>query len=163
MSQTLTRRLYALFGRLPAPVRRLAVRLGTPSYTVGAVCVLEHDGEVLLLRQAHREDWSLPGGLLDRGESPRAAVTRELREELGLQVRVGEPVTVSLDPELRRADVVYRIRLDRRISPQVAGEALRAQWLRPEQLGADSELTRDLLLRVAAADEAGARDGRVVA
>src|SRR5881409_2751187 len=83
-----------LFRRLPAPVRRLAVRVGTPSFTVGAVCLLQREGRLLMLRQPHREGWSLPGGLLDRRESAADAVRRELREEVGLDIEVGRPITV---------------------------------------------------------------------
>ncbi|WP_162248063.1 NUDIX domain-containing protein, partial [Angustibacter sp. Root456] len=86
-----------VFRRLPAPVRRALVRAGTPGFTVGAVCLLERDGRLLMLRQPHRNGWSLPGGLLDRGESAADAVVREVREELGLTIEVGRPVTVVVD------------------------------------------------------------------
>jgi ADP-ribose pyrophosphatase YjhB (NUDIX family) len=88
--------LFALrvFRRLPAPLRRTAVRLGTPGFTVGAVCLLERDGSLLMLRQPHRKGWSLPGGLLSRGENAAEAVAREVHEETGLRIQVGRPVTV---------------------------------------------------------------------
>ena len=70
-----------VFRRMPAPLRRAAVRAGTPGFTVGAVCLLERDGMLLMLRQPHRVGWSLPGGLLDRGESAADAVQRELVED----------------------------------------------------------------------------------
>jgi ADP-ribose pyrophosphatase YjhB (NUDIX family) len=54
--------------------------------------------EVLLTRisalGAHAGSWTLPGGGIDHGEPPRAAVLREVREETGLECEVGELLDV---------------------------------------------------------------------
>ena len=47
-----------------------------------------HDGQVVLLKNG-RDEWELPGGKLEPGESPPECVAREIGEELGLAVRVG--------------------------------------------------------------------------
>jgi 8-oxo-dGTP diphosphatase len=52
----------------------------------GALVVLRHGDEVLVLRNSYRRAWSLPGGGVRRGEAGREAARRELREELGLRV-----------------------------------------------------------------------------
>jgi ADP-ribose pyrophosphatase YjhB (NUDIX family) len=158
-----------VFRRLPGPVRRGLVRAGTPGYTVGAVLVVEHEGSVLVLRQPHRPGWSLPGGLLDRGEAPHRGVERELREETGLVVRVGLPATTQVDPRLRRVDVIYRLRVAERPAVRPGGEAQEARWLTPEQVvagvdggpGADGP-TREILALLARAEPPGARDGEVL-
>jgi ADP-ribose pyrophosphatase YjhB (NUDIX family) len=151
-----------VFPRLPSPLRRLAVRVVTPTYTVGTVCVIEHAGDVLLLRQVHRGDWGLPGGLLDRGETPAEGVRREVREEIGVEVVVGLPLVTDVDPATRRIDVVFHIEVTDRFQPRPRGEALEAAWIRPADLGEDSQLTRGLLELVAAARRAGAQQGHVV-
>jgi 8-oxo-dGTP pyrophosphatase MutT (NUDIX family) len=51
--------------------------------------VLVHDDRVLLLLNK-RGEWELPGGRPDVGEDDRAALKREVREETGLCVEVGE-------------------------------------------------------------------------
>lgn len=52
--------------------------------------ILIEDGRILLVKQRLSEtrDWSLPGGRLERGETLEQGLTREFREETGLDVRV---------------------------------------------------------------------------
>ena len=61
--------LLRVFRRLPARARRAAVHMLTPSYYVGAMCVVQRDdGRRLFVRHTYRERWGMPGGLLNRGE-----------------------------------------------------------------------------------------------
>ena len=53
-----------------------------------AFVVLRWHDRVLLVRPKSGR-WQLPGGRLERGESPREAALRELREETGLRARLG--------------------------------------------------------------------------
>ena len=60
----------------------------TPMVGVGGVVIVE--GRVLLARRATdpaRGEWSIPGGLLESGETLAEGVARELLEETGLTVR----------------------------------------------------------------------------
>ena len=170
MPETLTevwRRAYAvvltIFRWLPPPLRRALVRAGTPSFTVGAVCAIEHDGALLMLRQPHRRGWSLPGGLLERGETAAEAVVREGFEETHLRIEVGVPLTVKVNPRVRRVDVVFRIAVDSRPQARAGGEASDAQWLRPEQIMPTADgPTREVLELLVRATASDAADGRVL-
>lgn len=66
-----------------------------PSYVVVAAAILSGEPPALLAAQrsypaALAGRWELPGGKVDAGEDEAAALARELREELGVEVRVGD-------------------------------------------------------------------------
>jgi 8-oxo-dGTP diphosphatase len=121
MSSDLHRSMLRAFGRLPRPLRRWVIRLVSPNYTVGAIAVISRsDGSILLVRQAYRERWGIPGGLLKRGEDPAIGAVREVLEEVGLLVRLeGEPAVV-VDAGPQRVDLVFRARPADGIAPEIA-------------------------------------------
>lgn len=76
----------------------------TQQVVAASVVVVDAGGRVLLIKRGHAPGeglWSLPGGTVMAGETPRAAAQREALEETGLRVSVGEElflVTVELAP-----------------------------------------------------------------
>ena len=135
----------SVFRITPGPIKRAVVRSVTPSFTVGAVCVIEHDGEFLVLWQPHRPGWSLPGGLLGRGEDPADAVRREVREEVGLDIDPGDPVVVRVDALQRGIDVIFGVQLSERPEIALATEARKARWTSRKELGKADRDTRGIL------------------
>ena len=106
------RQLLRIFGLLPKPVRRFVIRLAAPTWTAGAVAILERDdGRWLLVSPVYRQGWSLPGGLIDRGEDPATAVVREFSEELGITIEVSGDPWIVYDSTVRRVDAIFRARL----------------------------------------------------
>jgi 8-oxo-dGTP diphosphatase len=143
--------VYALFGRLPGWLRTFVIRRMSPNFCVGAMCVVRRqDGAVLLLRNSYRPGWGLPGGMLRRGEEAIDAVTREVREEVGVQVDIDATPRVVVDAAARRIDVVFTAHLsdasdaDRvsAASPEVSEVA----WFQPGLLPSPlHDEARDLL------------------
>lgn len=59
------------------------------------VLLRDHDGRILLVDPRYKPDWDLPGGMAEANEPPHQAAQRELREELGLAVQVGNLLCVD--------------------------------------------------------------------
>jgi ADP-ribose pyrophosphatase YjhB (NUDIX family) len=79
-----------------------------PRPIVGVGVVVWHDDRVLLVRRGkppRRGQWSLPGGAQQLGETVAEAARREVREEVGLEVELGEIIAtvdmIERDPEHR--------------------------------------------------------------
>ncbi|MFC6715538.1 NUDIX hydrolase [Branchiibius cervicis] len=153
-------RLYRL---LPSVLTAPIVHLVTPSFTMGAIAVIEYGDRILALRQLHRRGLSLPGGLVDRGETPQQAVVREVMEETGLQVTSGAVYAVSVATRRRQVDVIFRIVCEKEPVIRPASEATSYEWVDPSTWDpelADKSTRRILKALHAAYGDAG--PGRVL-
>lgn len=97
----------------------------TPRVAAGALFLDDH-GRVLLVHPTYKDTWDIPGGYVERGESPAAACRRELNEELGLDRDPRRLLAVDWAPNAGEGDKLLflfdcgqlgadeaRIRLDR--------------------------------------------------
>jgi 8-oxo-dGTP pyrophosphatase MutT (NUDIX family) len=139
MRTRLHRWLLRVYRRLPSRARRSVVRRMSPTFSVGAVCVIERaDGRVLLIRQSYRTHWGLPGGLLQRREHPTDAARREIREEVGIDVALSSEPAVVIDELPKRIDIVYRARPcrdgDADSARPTSVEIVDARWFAPTEL-----------------------------
>ena len=106
---------------------------------VVAAAVVIRQGRVLLTRRAEGQHlagmWEFPGGKLEEGESPEAAVVRECREECGIEVEVTDilDVTHHRYPEKDVLLLFYRCAL--RSGEVEHLEVADHAWVAPSELG----------------------------
>ncbi len=162
LKAVLHRSILRIFGRLPKAARRFIVRIITPSWTAGAVGIIERDdGRWLLVRPVYRKAWAVPGGLMNRGERPEQTVRRELSEELGIEVDLAGEPWVIYDSDLRRLDAVFRGRLAEGTDPDAieiqTPELLDVGWFDPDDPPQLEEEARDVVLLSKRVREGGDR------
>ena len=63
------------------------------------VVVVNDAGEILMIRRSDNENWAVPGGAIDLGESMTHAAIRETREESGIDCEITGLVGIYTDPK----------------------------------------------------------------
>lgn len=70
-----------------------------PRKRMGAgLVIVDDERRILLVEPIYKTQWELPGGMVETGESPRDAVSREVREEFGLDVTIGRLLVIDWVP-----------------------------------------------------------------
>jgi ADP-ribose pyrophosphatase YjhB (NUDIX family) len=137
---------------------------------VGVYALIRRDDDVLLTRisdrGAHSGSWTLPGGGLDHGESPRDALVREVREECGVGCEVGDLLDVhdlhfgGVAPSGRFEDfhgvhLLFRATVARGAQPRVAevdGTTDAVEWVPVADIQAARRPVLDVVRAALAAD-----------
>lgn len=125
----------AVYKALPPSLKELAIRAGTPNYTVGALAWLTDDGKrVLLARPSYRSGWHPVGGFLRKGETPSQTLVREIEEELGVRAVVEPHHRVALDLGRRGVTFVTVGRLPVGASLVLSAEVVETRWFPIDEL-----------------------------
>ena len=102
--------LGTIWRRAPGALRRWTVRFSHPRFAVTAAAIItDGRGRVLLLKHRFRpgSGWGLPGGFIEKGEQPDAALRRELREEIGLEVEQLKLFAVRAFKKPKQVEIVF--------------------------------------------------------
>lgn len=104
----------------------------------GVIGVVERDGCLLVIRRAATVSkggtWCFPGGHVEPGELPKQAVTRELYEELGIDVTPTQRVGSVHVQDSRHVLAIWRVRhLHGEIRPAPA-EVAEFAWMTPNDI-----------------------------
>ncbi len=121
------------------------------------VVVTNGDGDVLLIRRSDNQNWAVPGGAIDLGESMVQAAVRESLEETGIECEITGLVGIYTDPkhvilytsngEVRQE---FSILLTGRATggvPTPSSESSEVQWVPRESLG-EYAMDRSMRLRL---------------
>jgi mutator protein MutT len=103
-----------------------------------AIAVIARDQSVLICKRRAKDSfggfWEFPGGKRESGESLRDCLHREMMEELGITVRIGQPLTpIRHDyPHVLLTLCPFLCQLAKGIPQPLASQQLK--WIRPSQL-----------------------------
>jgi len=105
---------------------------------VVTAAVIERQGEILLAQRkpdTHQGlKWEFPGGKLEWGEDPRQGLSREIREELGIEIEVGEVIEVVSHTYEDRHIVLMGYKCRYLSGTVQLLDVQDVRWVRPDQL-----------------------------
>lgn len=157
MLQNLSAKVWRL---LPARFRRWSMRATHARFTVTAGAIVFNDsGQVLLLKHRFRagSGWGLPGGFLEAGEQPLDALRRELREEIGMEIKDVEVFATRSFRKPQQVEVLFLCRANG--SPQPRNmEVELAEWFSLNSLPEGLPKDQRLFVERAASDRGKGRD-----
>ena len=103
-----------------------------------ACAIIELAGKVLCTQRSESMSlplkWEFPGGKINSGESPEECLKRELAEELGIEVTIGAPLTVSTHHYPMFSVTLYPFICKIASGEIVLHEHAAMSWLYPEEL-----------------------------
>ena len=108
------------------------------------VLVTDAEGRILSVRPTYTREWMLPGGRVERGETPHAAAIRETREETGLDVTLDRLLLVDARKARDTSFVFGGHVTGGELEPQL-GEIAEVGWLARDEIARTSSGLHRLL------------------
>ncbi|MFE2938844.1 NUDIX domain-containing protein [Streptomyces sp. NPDC059255] len=91
------------------------------------VLFFDLEGRVLLVDPVYKEPWEIPGGAVERDESPRRGAAREVEEELGLTLEPGRLLGIDWTPPRPGRSEAMAVIFDGGVLPAEKVTAIRLQ------------------------------------
>lgn len=61
--------------------------------------IFNNNNELLILKTSYKDYWSIPGGVIDFDESPLEALIREIKEEIGINIKIKNLISLEYKSE----------------------------------------------------------------
>lgn len=121
------------------------------------VVVVNDAGEILMIRRTDNDNWAVPGGAIDLGESVAQAAVRETREESGVECEVTGVIGIYSDPkhvilytsngEVRQEFSIVLTARPLSGQPTPSSETSEARWV-PVSEARDYTMDRSMRIRI---------------
>ena len=133
------------------------------------VVVVNDAGEILMIRRTDNDNWAVPGGAVDLGESVAQAAVRETREESGIECEISGLVGIYSDPkhvllytsngEVRQEFSIVLTARPVSGEPTPSDESSEVRWVPTSAVG---EYTMDRSMRIRIDDYLARRETPVI-
>ena len=121
------------------------------------VVVINQAGAILMIRRSDNDNWAVPGGAIDLGESMVQAAVRETREETGIECEITGLVGIFTDPkhvilytsngEVRQEFSILLTGVATGGRPTPSSESSEVRWV-PQEDVAGYQVDRSMRLRI---------------
>ena len=101
------------------------------------VLVTDAEGRILVVKPTYSRQWMLPGGRVERGETPHEAAVRETREETGLDVALDRLLLVDARHARDTSFIFGGHVTGGQLDPQL-GEIAEVGWLSRDEIAGTS-------------------------
>lgn len=159
------RRFARMLQRQPGVIKALYpfYQMTRARFSMGvAGVVFDAQGRLLLAEHVYHPliPWGIPGGSVNTGEDPAAALAREFFEELAMRVQVMEPLLVE-QTHFRHVDVAFMCQSDN-VPSVSSAELLDAQWFTRDALPQLTNFQYRAVMRAYALVDREPRSGNVI-
>lgn len=139
MPKTLKKRIMHVLVRFPLVLNLIyrIVRFFVNKHAVGVQgVILDHQGRVLMVEHAFHVEhpWGLPGGWIDRNESPTETLIREFQEELSIRIEIIKILQAhQVDYDHNHIDIAYLCSTQDAVD-ELSFELLSYRWIEKSEV-----------------------------
>lgn len=110
-------------------------------FHLAAAMIIDHNNRLLLVRKRNTVKFMLPGGKIDTGETAIEALTRELKEEIALEISKNDATFIETydavaanEPNFRIQSQLFHLKLPKNCSITPQAEIEELIWIEPNSI-----------------------------